>query len=248
MTAKRWHEDDRFWEQTAPFLFSERRWTAAPEEVGKIIALLDLGPAASVLDLCCGPGRHSLGLARRGFRVIGVDRTAAYLKEARRHAQAEGLEIEFVEEDMRSFRRPDAFDAAIDLFTSFGFFEDFKEDKQVLENIYTSLKPGGKLLLDVMGKEVLARIFRPRDWFEEGGTILLEERKLLDDWSRIETRWIILRGREREEFTISLRLYSGAELSWLLQEVGFRGVELFGSLDGTPYDHDARRLVALAMK
>jgi len=246
--AQAWHEDDRFWERTAPFQFSERRWAAAPEEVEKALALLELEAGAAVLDLCCGPGRHSLELARRGFKVTGVDRTARFLEEARRRAEAEGLEIEFVQEDMRTFRRPGAFDAAINLWTSFGYFDDPEEDRRVLENIYASLKPDGKLLLDVMGKEVLARIFRPRDWQEHDGVLFLEERRLIEGWSRIETRWIIIRDGEREEFTLSLRLYSGAELRALLQEVGFRRTWLFGDLDGEPYDQDARRLVALAEK
>jgi SAM-dependent methyltransferase len=245
---REWHEDDRFWERTAPFQFSERRWAAAPEEAERIIALLGLEPGAAVLDLCCGPGRHSLELARRGFKVAGVDRMAQFLEEARRRAETEGLQIELVREDMRVFRRPGAFDAAINLFTSFGYFEDLKEDRKVLENIYDSLRPGGRLLLDVMGKEVLARIFRERDWIEEDGLILLEERRLHDGWSRIETRWIIVQGGKRQEFTLKLRLYSGAELATLLQEVGFRTVELFGSLEGAPYDQKAKRLIAYAMK
>jgi len=246
--VKGWHEDDRLWEATAPLLFSERRWAAAPEEVENIISLLQLPPGASVLDLCCGLGRHSLELVRRGFRLTGVDRTDSYLEEARRRAEAEGLEIEFVREDMRRFRRPGAFDGAINLFTSFGYFEDPEEDKQVLENVYASLRPGGKFLIDTMGKEVLARIFRERDWVEEDGLILLEERRLHDGWSWMETRWIILQDGKQEEFTLKLRLYSGTELAALLQEVGFGGIELFGNLEGKPYDHNARRLVALAQK
>ncbi len=248
MTSKKWHEDEHFWERTAPIQFSERRWAAAPEEVEKIVALLDLDPAASVLDLCCGPGRHALELARRGYQVTGVDRTFAYLKDGRQQAEAEGLKIEFVQEDMREFRRRGAYDAAINIFTSFGFFDDPEEDKQALRNVYASLKSGGKFLLDVMGKEVLARIFRERDWAEEDGTILLQEPKLCDGWSRVETRWIIIRGREREEFTVSLRLYSGSELAALLKEVGFSRVELFGNLEGTAYNQHARRLVALAVR
>jgi len=216
--------------------------------VVKALALLKLEPGAAVLDLCCGPGRHSLELARRGFKVTGVDRTARFLEEARRRAEAEGLVIEFVQGDMRTFRRPEAFDAVINLFTSFGYFDDPQEDKQVLENVYTSLRPNGKLLLDTMGKEVLARIFRERDWFEQDGALFLEERRLLEGWSRIETRWIIVRDGEQEEFTLKLRLYSGAELRALLREIGFRRVELFGNLDGEPYDQNARRLVALAEK
>jgi SAM-dependent methyltransferase len=243
-----WHEDDRFWAQTAPFLLSRRRWEAAPEEVEKIVSLLGLAPGAAVLDLCCGPGRHAFELARRGFRVTGVDRTMAFLAEAQQRAQAEGLDLELVQEDMRRFLRPQGFDAAINMFTSFGFFAAPEDDLLVLRNVSASLRPGGRFLIEMNGKEVLARIFRPRDWTEHDGALILEERELLEGWSRIRSRWIIVRDGKREEFTLTLCLYSGAELPAALQGADFRTMELFGSLDGVPYDQNARRLVALATK
>ena len=243
-----WYEDDRFWERTGPFQFNEKRWQAASAEVDDIIALLDLAPGAAVLDLPCGPGRHSLELARRGFKVTGVDRTAAFIDEARRRAAAEDLTLEFVQADMREFRRPESFDAVINLFTSFGYFADPADDRTVAENFFASLKPGGKLVIDMVGKEVIARVFRPRTWEERDGALFLEERKIVDGWSRIETRWIIVRDGEQEEFTLKLRLYSGAEITALLQDVGFGEIKLYGSLGGIPYDHEAKRLVAVATK
>ncbi len=243
-----WHEDDRFWERTAPFQFNEKRWRAASAEVDSIIALLDLTPVAAVLDLPCGPGRHSLELARPGFRVTGADRTAMFIDEARRRAGNEDLEAEFIQADMREFRRPESFDAVINLFTSFGYFADPADDRRVVENFFASLKPGGKLVIDMVGKEVLARVFRPRIWEEREGALFLEERRIIDGWSRIETRWIIVRDDAWEEFTLSLRLYSGTEITALLRDVGFSDVRLYGGLDGTPYDHEAKRLVAVATK
>jgi hypothetical protein len=111
--------------------------------------------------------------------------------------------------------------------------------------------PGGSVLgahLDVKGKEVLARDFRPRDWIEQDGALFLEEREILAGWSKIRTRWIVVRNGKQEEFMLTLRLYSGAELAALLREVGFAKVEIFGSLEGIPYDQEAKRLVALATK
>ena len=88
---KIWYEDDDFWEVMGPKLFSEDHWKKAPEEVQKIIALLGIEPVAHVLDLCCGPGRHSLELARRGFTVTAVDRTLRYLEDAKKRAEQENL-------------------------------------------------------------------------------------------------------------------------------------------------------------
>jgi SAM-dependent methyltransferase len=233
-TVKTWYEQDSFWETWAPFLFSRERWENAPEEINSLLSLLKITPGASLLDLCCGPGRHSLELARRGFSVVGVDRTPIYLDQARKQAETEGLDIEFVQEDMRRFCRPDSFDAAVNLFTSFGYFEDVKDDELVVEKVYRSLKDDGVFLIDIKGKEVLARIFRERDWQEIDGGIMLEERKLSKNWSWIENRWIMLKDGKVEEFKLSLRPYSAVELTALLSKCGFNSIEVYGDLTGAP--------------
>ncbi|MBA7619403.1 hypothetical protein ES703_26742 [subsurface metagenome] len=101
--VKSWHENDAFWETLAPMVFREQMWANVPLELDGVISLLKISPRARVLDLCCGPGRHSLELARRGFKVTGVDRTKLYLDEAQRQAEAEGLKIEFVQDDRGLF-------------------------------------------------------------------------------------------------------------------------------------------------
>jgi SAM-dependent methyltransferase len=246
--AKHWYENDSFWKTVSPILFGERRWLDAPAEVEDVVSLLGISPGASVLDLCCGVGRHSLELSRRGFHVTGVDRTSMYLEKAHKQAEAEGLKVEFVENDMRTFCRPAAFDAAVNMFTSFGYFENPEEDRQVALNVYRSLKSGGIFLLELMGKEVNARIFRERDWHEEDGIIFLEERKISKNWSWIENRWIILKEGEKHEFKVVLRLYSAVELNALLSQCGFIRVDVYGDLKGAPYDNTAKRLVAVAHK
>ncbi len=243
-----WHESDEFWELFAPFMFDPGRMAAAPLEVEQLLDLLGLRPGAAILDLCCGPGRHALELARRGLRVTGVDRTLSHLEVARRKAQEEGLSVEFVQQDMRAFCQPETFDAVLNLFTSFGFFEDPAENRQVLRNAYRSLKPGGALLIDVKGKEALARVWRERTWYEQNGVLFLEEHHVRKNWSWMENRWILLRGGERHEFTVSHWIYSAAELSGLLKECGFADVDVYGGFDGSPYDEKANRLVVVAHK
>ena len=132
-----WHEDDEFWEKTASKIFGKEEWEKAAVEVENIVSLLELAPKAHVLDLCCGPGRHSLELARLGFHVTGVDRTVKYLEVAKKKAREESLVVEFLQGDMRTFLREEAFDAVLSLYTSFSYFEDPEEDKKVLidENI-----------------------------------------------------------------------------------------------------------------
>lgn len=244
----KWYDDDAFWDTWGPIMFSKERWEGAPEEVDNLINLLDIEPNAKVLDLCCGPGRHLLEFARRGFSVTGVDRTKRYLEDARNSAKKEGLKVEFVQKDMREFRRPQTFDLAVNLLTSFGFFEDQRDDEKVAKNVFASLKEGGAFVIEMMGKEILARIFRERDWQEVNGAIWMEERKVSKDWSWMENRWILLKGGKTQEFRFSLRPYSAAELIRLLGECGFARIEVYGNLAGAPYDHKAQRLVVAAHK
>src|SRR5512135_491590 len=96
----------------------------AEEEVEGILVFLALPLGAAVEDLGCGRGRHAIPLARRGYRVTGVDISDYMLQKARRSAAREGVDVEWVQEDMRTFCRRDAFDLVISLFTSFGYFSD----------------------------------------------------------------------------------------------------------------------------
>lgn len=243
-----WHEDDEFWRTFWPTMFPAERWERAQEEVDCVLALAQPPDGAAVLDLCCGPARHALELARRGYCVTGVDRTVDYLAQARESAASEGLDIEFAQDDMRRFRRSDAFDLAINLYTSFGYFEHAEDDRRVAENLFASLRPGGKLVMELMGKEVLARVFQPRDWHEHEGTIRLEERTIAPGWAWIQSRWILLDGDERNEFQVAHRLYSAVELGTTLESCGFCDVQPYGGLEGSPYDQEAKRLVVVAAK
>lgn len=244
-----WHEQDEFWRCFGPVMFSARRRQAAAGEIDDLLTLIPLEPGAAVLDLACGPGRHSLELARRGFRVTGVDRTAAYLEQAREAASGEGLEVEFVFDDMRNFVRPRAFDAAINLYTSFGYFEDPDDDRRVVSNVYRSLRAGGSFVIETHGSEELARSFHERDLSElPDGSFFLEERTLAPDSRSLRTRWTLLRGDEQHRASFNVRYYAAAELVALLRGCGFSGAQAYGGLEGGPYDDAARGLVAVARK
>lgn len=243
-----WHENDELWDVVAGRLFGARAHAAAPGEVDGILALLDLTPGASILDLCCGVGRHALEFARRGFAVTGVDRTEAYLASGRERATREGLDVELVCEDMRAFRRPEAFDAIVNWFTSFGYFESDDDERRVIDNVFASLRGGGKFVVDILGREIVERNFQPRIWFEIDDVVWLEEREPIEDGARLKNRWIRLRGDERLEIDLTLRMYSEATLTRLLESSGFVDVEAFGDVSGEPYDENARRLVVRARK
>ena len=109
-----WFEDEEFWSTWYPYMFTDERFEQSEKEVDQILALAGFEPER-VLDLACGPGRHAIELARRGFQVTGVDRSGFLLLKAKERARAAEVEVEWVEEDMRTFERPEAFDLAINI-------------------------------------------------------------------------------------------------------------------------------------
>jgi SAM-dependent methyltransferase len=245
-----WYNDDSFWITWAPYLFSADRVTRTQQDVSNVIELLTLQAGARILDLCCGTGRHALELSRRGYAVTGIDRTDSYLQSARALARNEHLKVDFLRADARALDIRNRFDAAISMFTSFSYYSDPRDDLRVASGLYKALKPGGGLVVETEGKEVIARDFREREWFwHEDGTIGLHERAVRGGWDSIESRWILLRdGAVAWEGTISHRLYSGVELRDVLGRAAFSKVEVYGSLAGDPYDHRAQGLVAVATK
>jgi SAM-dependent methyltransferase len=244
-----WYEDNDFWEHLLPLLEDDSRSGNPGQQVDQILQLLQLNRRADVLDLACGPGRHSIELARRGRSVTGLDRTSHYIEIARERAAAAELEVDFVEEDMRSFCRPEAYDAAICMLSSFGYFADPDDDRRVLANLYSSLRSGGRVVLDMAGKEVLARVYQDRDWYEfNDGSLLLEERSVTASWDEMVGRWIFIDEAGKVEYPSRLRLYSAAEMARELRAAGFTAIELYGGLDGSPYNNEAKRLVAIGRK
>ncbi len=248
MTADAWIQDPRFWAASRDSMFTRSAIDAAPSEVAAVFALCGLQGKVDVLDLPCGVGRHSLALARGGHRVVGVDLTEAYVAEANERLAAEPrLRAELLVGDMRRWCRPNSFDLVTNLFTSFGFFTDLDEDRACLHNFRRNLRDGGVLVMDLMSKEILARIFQPRDWRRlDDGTVMFLERRVTDDWSWNEVTWTWLRDGDLQEVDFGHRLYSAAELKRELRDAGFSDVALHGGFDGRPYDHEATRMVVVA--
>lgn len=248
-TRKReWFDDVPFWRDLYPVMFSVQRISSADEDVRKALALAK-PKGKTALDLCCGPGRCSIALAKRGFSVTGVDKTKYLLDKARARAASERLKIEWVERDMRDFVRPASFSLAISMFTSFGYFDDKGEDATVLENLFASLESGGVCLLEMLGKERLARVFQPTtSTLLPDGTLMVERHEIFDDWTRVRNEWLLIRRGRSKIYKFHHTVYSGQELRDLLERAGFVNVALYGNLYGDAYGPDAERLVAVGRK
>lgn len=243
-----WFGNEDFWIDMYDYMFSASRSQDAEEEVNNILALTDFN-GKEILDLCCGPGRHALVFAQKGVNVTGVDRSPFLLNKAKTRCKKENVSIRFIEEDMRNFSEPGNFDLVINLFTSFGYFEQQRDDELVLTKIYENLKSGGKVVMELMGKEILSRIYRETISTNlDNDSILIQRHKIMNDWNSIFNEWILLKENKYKKYPFSLRIYSADELKGLYSAAGFNNIKVYGSLKGTAYDEKAERLVIVADK
>jgi cyclopropane fatty-acyl-phospholipid synthase-like methyltransferase len=242
-----WYRDyfDRTFLRVYGALLTAER-TAA--EVDAIRELLRLPAGARLLDVGCGWGRHSIELARSGFEVTGVDLSPLLLEEAERLAAAAGVGVRWLHADMRRLDFHGEFDAALSLFSSLGYFGGDAGDLRVLRGIRRAVRPGGLLLLDTMHRDLIAREFVERDWWEtpDGGLVRVErEFDAFAGVSHETLHWRSRGGREQEKAR-SVRVRSATEWKTLLDRSRWRDVEWFGGWDLEPFSLASARLVALA--
>jgi SAM-dependent methyltransferase len=198
-----------------------------------------------LLDVPCGFGRHAIPLADAGYRVVGVDRSQALLNEARRRA-GNSRRPKLARADYRDLPFPDAsFDAAVNLFTSLGYLGD-EEDTKALAEIGRVLRPGGRLVIEILHRDLLIRIFREQDWQLLGeGRLLLEQRTFEPASGLVQvTQTLIETSGERESRTYSLRVYAATELLAMLTRAGFAEARCYGDLDGGAFGLDTRLVIA----
>ena len=150
-----WFDDEKFWSLFYDWMFPKESFVEAQEQVQDIIRLTNIDKG-DLLDLCCGPGRHSIPFAEHGFCVTGVDLQSTLLEKARSYALNKNLSVDYVEENMLTFKKADSYDLIVSMYSSFGYFNNPSDDVKVLENVYLSLRTGGKFVLDVRGKEIHA--------------------------------------------------------------------------------------------
>jgi SAM-dependent methyltransferase len=221
------------------------------EQVEFVIEQLELAEGARVLDLACGHGRIALELARRGFRVTGLDLSPRSLELARAAAGEQDLAIDWVEADMRNLPSGREFDAVVNVFTAFGYFADERENQRVLDAVAAALVPGGAFLIDVVNLLALAGGYRERWWSERerDGVLQIDENEFdfLEGHNR--SRWTFVHpDGSRRELVHSVRTYTPHELAAMLTAAGLVVQGAWGGWDGAELSFKSRRLILLGRK
>ena len=197
-----------------------------------------------LLDVPCGYGRHAIPLARAGYRVTGVDSSPTLLAEARRRS-GDDQPPELVEADYRELPFADeSFDAALNLFTSLGFYGD-EEDVKALAEIGRVLRPNGRLVLETMHRDLAVRGFREQDWRLLGEGRLRLEQRSFDPASGVvlTTQTLIDKTGERDSRSFAVRVYTATELVAMLSRAGFDDARCYGDLEGGPLDTTTRLVI-----
>ena len=195
-------------------------------ELDMFASILKMEADNVILDLAWGQGRHSLKLARRGYRnVYGLDRSHYLINKAKLVNQAEGLSVNFREGDARKLPFPtDMFDIVMILGNSYGYFESMDDDIQILREVFRVLKPGGKFLVDVADGAYLKEHFNPRSWeWLDKNHFVCRERSLASDNQRLISREVISnikKGVIVDQFYAE-RLYTKEALQEILQTTGY---------------------------
>ena len=236
--------DDLFGEDYLYFWEASLTEERSDREADLVWKLLELEPGMEVLDLACGHGRLANRLAGRGVRVTGLDLSAFFLERARADAAARGVEVEYVEGDMRAIPWRGRFDRVFNWFTAFGYHPD-DELHGILRDVHAALKPGGRFALETVSITAVLKRFAPASVTERDGDFLLDLRSYDPAAGGVRAEFVAIRGGETRRYEVFIRNPTFPELrDWLL-DAGFSRVEAYGG-DGEPFADEHSRFVAVA--
>jgi SAM-dependent methyltransferase len=221
---------------------------ATTADVDFVVHVAALSPGARILDVPCGSGRHSLELARRGCRVIGLDVSAEAIAHARDTAAAQHLDLDLQVGDMGALPTAMEVDAALCLGNSFGYLEH-AGTQRFLAGLHAVIAPRGTLVLDygAVAESVLSHMSDVAP-MEAGGIVAVAVNEYDAAHGRLLTSFTFRRGSQEQRGTAVQYVYTAAEVARLVAAAGFVDVELYGDVDGTRFALDSPRLLLVARR
>ena len=229
-----------------------RLWSFPSVTRSEVVALVNWlpTPPASLLDVACGTGRHSLALAREGFEVTGIDSTRVFLflDLARRASSTSGLNVRFHEADMRLFDF-NGFNAAVMLGNSFGY-HTYTENLNTLTRIVNAVVDGGRVVIELLNRHRISSEFRRAGEHVASDGTLVTLTSSFDERTgmmSVAQRWTDLLGQRQERLTRQ-RLYTEDELRAACQAAGLTDVEIFDGFTDQPFRPASRRMLMVATR
>src|SRR5438874_9120744 len=223
-------------------------------EADFLVAALNCPKSAHLLDVPCGNGRLSFELARRGYRVIGVDISEEFIAEARAlaiqdqpPATAGGSDsVEFMLGDMRSIEGSSVYDGAYCFGNSFGFLE-YADMESFLSGVARALKPGARFVIETgMAAESILPKFEAESSHQIGDIHVIIREQYLAEESCVDSEYIFERNGKIESRKAKHWIYTAGEIRRMLERAGIAVKGMFGSLDRKPYELGSTELFVVA--
>ena len=244
-----WFEKENFWVTFAPIMFDDARWAEAPDVAEYVQKIAGLSAGDSVLDAGCGLGRISVELALLGLDVTGVDIIQAELDAAKESALAEGVPLNLINADLRTFTSEKKYDCAVNLYTSFGYCDTIEEDMQILKSIAGALRDGGTFIMECTSRESAVMYFTPGEDFDRAGWHVHTEFGIVGAWEGLRSKWVLTDDNGKKiEHEFVQRLYSASDLCERLLKCGFSSAKAYGDFDLSPYDENLRTMIIIAKR
>ena len=194
---------------------------------------IDFDKSKKIIDVGCGTGRHSIELAKRGYKVTGIDLSESQLERAKEKAKDQNLNIDFQKYDARNLSFKNEFDLAIMLCEgAFPLMETDKMNYEILKNVAKSLKDSGKLIFTTLNG-----LFPLYHSVEEFCTSTTEE----GNATHISNTFDLMTFRDhnittveddfgnKKELECNERYYVPSEITWLLKTLGFKKIDIYGA-------------------
>lgn len=241
-----WFED---WFNSKEYLdvYQHRNEADAKLLFGLINKHIQIPKGANVLDLACGPGRHSILFARKGFRVTGIDLSDNLLKVAESAARKEKLEIRFIKADLRHIQLNEQFDLVINLFTSFGFFDNDEDNFSIFRTASDLLKPGGYFAFDFLNSSFIENNLVRESREDKPHEKIIQKRRIEED--RVIKDIVIHYNGTVKTFYESVKLYRWEELHKAIYDNGLAIKKTFGDFTGNDFvEATSPRIIIIAQK
>ncbi len=241
-----WYKD---WFDTEEYLivYRNRNEKEAERLVGLILKNIEIETGDKILDMACGTGRHSVLFARMGFEVTAIDLSRNLLSIAKEAADEESLKINFIRSDIRRFTLTNDFKLAVNLFTSFGYFEPDYENFLVLKNAFEHLVPHGYFVIDFLNRNFVEENLVPETNVEYRDRFIFQKRRIEND--RVIKQITIRKNGIEKIYHESVKMYGKDELSDLISKAGFNIRNYFGDYSGNNFDlKTSPRIIIIAQK
>jgi SAM-dependent methyltransferase len=226
-------------------VYSHRDQKDAKQLVQLILSNISLQKDSQILDVGCGQGRHLSIFAEKHFHITGIDLSPVLLRIAKEN-HINNSNAHFIQADMRQLPLKSKFDLVLNLFTSFGYFENDDENKSVLQQINSLLKNTGNYVFDYFNSNFVKNNLVPKHK-EEIGELVVEQERYIED-SRIKKKINLTKNGKKSTYFESVKLYSPDEIFEMLRSVNLKVNKVYGNYDGSSFENESSRLLVFGEK